>query len=71
MQIVLGDRPIHITAARVWAALSTWERATLIFNLLWMSLWHGGDLEKELEMLADPDGLAAAFQVGAWQGQWG
>lgn len=32
---VLGDRPISITMARMWAALSRWEKARLLASLLW------------------------------------
>lgn len=32
---VLGDRPISVTMARTWAALSGWEKARLLGSLLW------------------------------------
>ena len=34
-QVVLGDRPLTVTLARVWAALSFWEKIKLSASLLW------------------------------------
>ncbi|KAK9821609.1 hypothetical protein WJX81_006916 [Elliptochloris bilobata] len=33
-KVLLGDRPISVTLARIWAALSAWERSHFIWNLL-------------------------------------
>ena len=33
-KIVLGDRPVHITIARLWAALSILEKTRFIWQML-------------------------------------
>lgn len=38
---VLGDRPISVTMARMWAALSGWEKARLLASLLWTGARQG------------------------------
>lgn len=38
MQVALGDRPISITMARMWAALRWHEKARLLGSLLWSGL---------------------------------
>ena len=41
-QVVLGDRPLTITLARVWHALGLWEKVKLTGSLLWTGLrWVG------------------------------
>ena len=37
-QVVLGDRPLTITLARVWHALGLWEKVKLTGSLLWTGL---------------------------------
>lgn len=37
-QVVLGDRLLSITLARVWAALGMWEKVKLTGSLLWTGL---------------------------------
>ena len=39
--VVLGDRPLTITLARVWHALSLWEKLKLTGTLLWTGLRWG------------------------------
>jgi len=34
-QVILGDRPVGLTLARTWAALSTWERCSFLWTLLY------------------------------------
>ncbi len=49
---MLGDRPVSVTLARCWAALSRWARVRFIFNLLWGGLFMGGaDLKAQVEQL--------------------
>jgi pheromone shutdown protein TraB len=58
--VVLGDRPLPATLARVWAALSPWEKARLAGQLLWTGF------------AAAPEDLAAeleAMKVGAERGR--
>ena len=41
-QVVLGDRPLTITLARVWHALGLWEKVKLTGTLLWTGLRCAG-----------------------------
>lgn len=38
MQVALGDRPMSITLARVWSALSAWDKTRILGSLLYMGL---------------------------------
>jgi hypothetical protein len=38
LQVALGDRPISITVARTWHALTFWEKAKLLASLIWTGL---------------------------------
>lgn len=38
-QVVLGDRPLDITLARVWWALTLWEKFKLTSSLLREGIW--------------------------------
>lgn len=40
--MVLGDREVTVTLARVWHALSLWEKLKLTGTLLWTGLRCGG-----------------------------
>lgn len=33
-KVVLGDRPVHVTIARLWAALSMFEKTKFIWQML-------------------------------------
>ena len=33
-KVVLGDRPVHVTIARLWAALSIFEKTRFIWQML-------------------------------------
>ena len=33
-KVVLGDRPVHVTIARLWAALSVFEKTRFIWGML-------------------------------------
>ncbi len=37
-QVALGDRPISITVARTWHALTLWEKAKLLASLLFTGM---------------------------------
>ena len=52
-QVVLGDRPLTVTLARVWAALSLWEKFKLSGQLLWtgLSLLDREDMKAEIERM--------------------
>ena len=58
-KVMLGDRPVRVTLARCWAALSRWSRIRFIFSLLWGGLTMGGeDLKAQVEqMKASPSWL--------------
>jgi hypothetical protein len=50
--VVLGDRPLSATLARVWAALAPWEKARLAGQLLWTGFAAAPeDLAAELEAM--------------------
>lgn len=51
--VVLGDRPVTVTLARVWGALRLWEKLKLTGMLLWtgLTLFDGSSLKKEIESL--------------------
>lgn len=58
-KVMLGDRPVSVTLARCWAALSRWARVRFIFSLLWGGLFMGGaDLKAQVEQLK----VAPCFQ---------
>lgn len=65
-QVVLGDRPLNITLARVWGALSTWEKARLSGSLLWtgLSMLDTEEMRQEIERMK-----ASFFFFCAWP--WG
>ena len=33
-KVVLGDRPVHVTIARLWAALSLYQKTKFIWQML-------------------------------------
>lgn len=63
-QVVLGDRPVSVTLARLWEALSGWEKARLIGHLLWTgtSLLEADSLRAEIEALKETDALTEAIR---------
>lgn len=61
--VVLGDRPLGITIARVWRSLSLWEKWKLSFSLLWTGFTLDNDeLDKELERMKGSDVLTEAIR---------
>ncbi|KAL4428296.1 hypothetical protein ABPG75_002385 [Micractinium tetrahymenae] len=60
---VLGDRPISVTVARMWASLSGWEKAQLLCSLLYTAARSKADkqeLQQEIERLKGSDALTQA-----------
>lgn len=62
--VVLGDRPLSMTLARVWAALSTWEKWKLSAHLLWtgINLLDTDQMKKEIEGMKESDALTEAIR---------
>lgn len=51
-KVMLGDRPVRVTLARCWAALSRWARVRFIGSLMWGGLTMGGaDLKAQVEQM--------------------
>ena len=48
-QILLGDRRLHITLARVWGSLSSWEKT----KLMWMFVHSGLTVSKIKQDISD------------------
>ena len=49
---MLGDRPVRVTLARCWAALSRWARVRFVGSLMWGGLTMGGaDLKAQVEQM--------------------
>ena len=48
-KVLLGDRRLHITLARVWAALTAWEKTRLV----WMFVHSGLTVSKIKQEIAD------------------
>ena len=60
-KVMLGDRPVRVTLARCWAALSRWSRIRFIFSLLWGGLTMGGeDLKAQVEQMKASPSLGLA-----------
>lgn len=63
-RLVLGDRPVRVTLARTWRALSTWERV----RFAWLLLVSGVDvlsadqLRKHIDALSDSDVVTEALR---------
>ncbi|EFN60022.1 hypothetical protein CHLNCDRAFT_59535 [Chlorella variabilis] len=62
--VVLGDRPLTITLARVWHALSLWEKLKLTGTLLWtgLSLLDTEEMRQEIEKMKETDVLTEAIK---------
>lgn len=62
--VVLGDRPLSITLARLWGALSLWEKARLLGTLLWTGLaaLDAQAMRAEIERLKESDVLTEAIR---------
>lgn len=63
--IVLGDRPLNITAARLWASLSRWAKFKITMSLLWTGVASSlktEDLRSEVERLKDSDVFTEAIK---------
>lgn len=63
-RVVLGDRPLSITLARLWGALSLWEKWRLLSSLLWQGLavLDKNELRKEIEKMKETDVLTEAVK---------
>ncbi|KAI3429519.1 hypothetical protein D9Q98_005608 [Chlorella vulgaris] len=63
-QVVLGDRLLSITLARVWAALGMWEKVKLTGSLLWtgLSLLDSEEMRLEIEKMKETDALTEAIR---------
>lgn len=62
-EVVLGDRPVDVTLARVWGALTTWDRVRLLASMLGTGAAASvapGKLKDEIESLKDGDALSQA-----------
>lgn len=57
--VCLGDRPVNITIARVWAALSPWHKLKFLCTLLWtgLSMPDAEELRRMFEELKETDAL--------------
>ena len=66
--MVLGDRPLTVTLARLWGALSLWEKLKLSGQLLWtgLSLLEGEEMRAEIEKMKETDVLTGG--CGGWVG---
>ncbi|KAL6772081.1 hypothetical protein ACKKBG_A28870 [Auxenochlorella protothecoides x Auxenochlorella symbiontica] len=62
-QVVLGDRLVSVTLARVWGGLSIWEKLSLVKNLTWtgFSMLDAEALTKEIESMKEADVLTEAI----------
>ena len=70
-KVMLGDRPVRVTLARCWAALSRWARIHFIFSLVWGGLFMGGeDLKAQVEQMkvrtASPLSFGEALYMLSW-----
>lgn len=63
-KMMFGDRLLHITLARVWAALSTWEKMKLVWTLVHtgVSMPDKDELKEELESMKETDAVTAAIK---------
>ncbi|CAD7697593.1 unnamed protein product [Ostreobium quekettii] len=63
-KIMLGDRPVPVTIARMWSSLSCWQKIRLCFHLLitGISLPSAEDMNKLLEELAETDAVTEAIK---------
>lgn len=63
-RLVLGDRPLHITLARVWGALGWWKKLKLVGMLLWTGVYAGDSatIRSEVEAMKENDVLTQAIQ---------
>ena len=61
--MMFGDRNLHITLARVWAALSSWEKMRLIWTLIHtgINMPSKEEIAEELEAMK----VAAAQHIPA------
>lgn len=61
-KVMLGDRPVRVTLARCWAALSRWARIRFICSLVWGGLFMGGeDLKAQVEQMKVCTGITLSF----------
>ncbi|KAL4427745.1 hypothetical protein ABPG75_001834 [Micractinium tetrahymenae] len=63
-QVVLGDRSLAVTLARVWHALSLWEKLKLTGTLLWtgLSMLNEEEMRAEIEKMKESDVLTEAIR---------
>lgn len=67
-KVLLGDRRLHITLARVWASLSSWEKAKLMWTFVHSGLTISKikkDIAEDIEKLKVclPDARAALYRL--------
>ncbi|PSC74860.1 traB domain-containing -like [Micractinium conductrix] len=63
-QVVLGDRLLTVTLARVWHALGIWEKVKLTGTLLWtgLSMLDTEEMRSEIEKMKETDVLTEAIR---------
>lgn len=63
-KVVLGDRPLQVTLARLWARLSAWDRVCLVVQLLFQGLKMPDkeELQQMLEEMKETDVMTAAIE---------
>ncbi|EIE24219.1 TraB-domain-containing protein [Coccomyxa subellipsoidea C-169] len=61
-KVVLGDRPVRVTLARTWSALSRWSKVRFIWGLLTTGFCVSDDLKAEVEKMKEADVLTQAMK---------
>eukprot|EP00887_Chlorella_sp_A99_P003169 scaffold9.g3169.t1 len=63
-QVVLGDRPLTVTLARLWGALTLWEKLKLSAQLLYtgLCLLDTAEMKEEIEKMKESDVLTEAIR---------
>ncbi|BDA46100.1 TraB domain-containing protein [Coccomyxa sp. Obi] len=61
-KVVLGDRPVRVTLARTWGALSRWNKIRFIWALLTTGFCVSDDLKAEVEAMKESDVLTQAMK---------
>ena len=70
-KVMLGDRPVRVTLARCWAALSRWARIRFIFSLVWGGLFMGGeDLKAQVEQMKVCTGSSLSSAKALYMRSW-
>ncbi|CAL8462238.1 g1769 [Coccomyxa elongata] len=61
-KVVLGDRPVRVTLARTWGALSRWNKIRFIWALLTTGFCVSDDLKAEVEAMKESDALTQSMK---------